>query len=40
MEQRHIKKFKESGGMARLVESHPHLWDPLGTELKAIIQKQ
>jgi len=27
------------GDIARLVESHPHLWDLLGPRLKAIIEK-
>ena len=40
MERRQSKKFKDFGDIARLVESHPHLWDLIDTDLKEIIQKQ
>jgi hypothetical protein len=40
MEPRQSKKLKDLGDIARLVESHPQLWDSLDTELKAIIKKQ
>jgi hypothetical protein len=40
MERRQSKKFKDLGDIARLVESHPHLWDLIDTDLKEIIQKQ
>jgi hypothetical protein len=40
MERRQSKKLKDLGDIARLVESHPQLWDSLDTELKAIIKKQ
>jgi hypothetical protein len=40
MERRQSKKFKDLSDIARLVESHPHLWDLIDTELKEIIQKQ
>jgi hypothetical protein len=33
------KNIKHLADIARLVESHPHLWDLLGPELKEIIQK-
>jgi hypothetical protein len=33
------KKIKDLGDIARLVESHPELWDKLGDDLKAIIKK-
>ena len=39
-ERRQSKKLKDLGDIARLVESHPHLWDLLDPELKAIIQKR
>jgi hypothetical protein len=39
-ERRQSKKFKDLGDIARLVESHPQLWDSLDTDLKAIIKKQ
>jgi hypothetical protein len=39
MERRQSKKFKDLGDIARLVESHPHLWDLIDTDLKEIIQK-
>jgi len=38
-ERRQSKKFKDLGDIARLVESHPSLWDLLGPELKEVIQK-
>ena len=37
---RQSKKLKDLGDIARLVESHPHLWSLLDTELKAIIKQQ
>ena len=40
MERGQSKKFKDLGDIARLVESHPHLWDLIDTDLKEIIQKQ
>ena len=40
MARRQSKKFKDLGDIARLVESHPHLWDLIDTDLKEIIQKQ
>jgi hypothetical protein len=39
-ERRQSKKFKDMGDIARLVESHPHLWELLEPDLKGIIQKQ
>jgi hypothetical protein len=39
-ERRQSKKLKDLGDMARLVESHPHLWELLDTGLKEIIKKQ
>jgi len=39
-EPRQSKKLKDLGDIARLVESHPHLWELLDPDLKAIIQKQ
>ena len=39
-ERRQSKKFKDLGDIARLVESHPHLWDLIDTDLKKIIHKQ
>jgi hypothetical protein len=38
-ERRQSKKLKDLGDIARLVESHPHLWESLDPELKGIIQK-
>lgn len=38
-ERRQSKKIKDLGDIARLVESHPHLWDLLDPKLKEIIQK-
>ena len=38
-ERRQSKKIKDLGDIARLVESHPELWDKLGDELKEIIRK-
>lgn len=38
-ERRQSKKFKDLGDIARLVESHPHLWDKLDAELKQLIEK-
>jgi hypothetical protein len=37
---RQSKKLKDLGDIARLVESHPHLWDLLDVDLKEIIKKQ
>jgi len=39
-ERRQSKKLKDLGDIARLVESHPHLWNLLDTELKTIIKQQ
>jgi len=36
---RQSKKLKDLGDIARLVESHPHLWNDLIPELKGIIKK-
>jgi len=38
-ERRQSKKLKDLGDIARLVESHPHLWDRLDPDLKKTIQK-
>ena len=38
-ERRQSKKIKDLGDIARLVESHPHLWNLLGEELQSQIQK-
>jgi hypothetical protein len=38
-ERRQSKKFKDLGDLARLVESHPHLWPLLGDDLQALIQR-
>jgi hypothetical protein len=37
-ERRQSKKLKDLGDIARLVESHPHLWDLLDPELKKLIK--
>lgn len=37
--QRQSKKLKDLGDIARLVESHPHLWDMLEEQLKKLIEK-
>jgi hypothetical protein len=39
-ERRQSKKLKDLGDIARLVESHPHLWEMLDSDLKKIIEKQ
>jgi hypothetical protein len=39
-ERRQSKKLKDLGDIARLVESHPHLWELLNADLKEIIHKQ
>ena len=39
-ERRQSKKLKDLGDIARLVESHPHLWELLDADLKEIIHKQ
>lgn len=39
-ERRQSKKLKDLGDIARLVESHPRLWDLLDEDLKKIINKQ
>jgi hypothetical protein len=39
-ERRQSKKLKDLGDIARLVESHPHLWESLDGDLKDIIQKR
>jgi hypothetical protein len=36
-ERRQSKKFKDLGDIARLVESHPHVWSLLGEDLQALI---
>ncbi len=38
-ERRQSKKIKDLGDIARLVESHPHLWPMLNEELKPLIQR-
>jgi len=38
-ERRQSKKLKDLGDIARLVESHPHLWEMLGKELQKLIQR-
>jgi hypothetical protein len=38
-ERRQSKKIKDLGDIARLVESHPHLWELLDPALKKIIEK-
>ena len=38
-ERRQSKKIKDLGDIARLVESHPNLWELLDPALKAIIEK-
>jgi hypothetical protein len=38
-ERRQSKKIKDLGDIARLVESHPHLWAMLDAELQKIILK-
>ena len=39
-ERRQSKKLKDLGDIARLVESHPHLWELLDEDLKDIIKKE
>ncbi len=39
-EKRQSKKLKDLGDIARLIESHPHLWDLLDEDLKGIIHKE
>lgn len=39
-ERRQSKKIKDLADIARLVESHPDLWDLLDSDLKEIIQKR
>ena len=39
-ERRQSKKLKDLGDIARLVESHPHLWELLDPDLKEIIERQ
>ena len=39
-ERRQSKKLKDLGDIARLVESHPHLWELLDEDLKDIINKE
>ena len=39
-EKRQSKRLKDLGDIARLVESHPYLWELLDPDLKEIIQKQ
>jgi hypothetical protein len=38
-ERRQSKKIKDLGDIARLIESHPHLWGMLNKELQEIIRK-
>ncbi|MGB7566782.1 MAG: nucleotidyl transferase AbiEii/AbiGii toxin family protein [Chitinivibrionales bacterium] len=38
-QRRQSKKIKDLADIARLVESHPHLWKLLGKELQGTIQK-
>jgi hypothetical protein len=38
-ERRQSKKIKDLGDIARLVESHPHLWELIDPALKKVIQK-
>jgi hypothetical protein len=38
-ERRQSKKIKDLGDIARLVESHPHLWELLDPDLKQVIQQ-
>jgi hypothetical protein len=38
-ERRQSKKLKDLGDIARLIESHPHLWEMLDDEFKKLIQK-
>ena len=40
MERRQSKKLKDLGDIARMVESHPHLWKLLDEDLKEIIDKE
>jgi hypothetical protein len=35
---RQSKKLKDLGDIARLIESHPHLWNALPDELKSVIE--
>jgi hypothetical protein len=39
-ERRQSRKPKDLGDIARLVETHPHLWELLDEDLKEIIHKQ
>jgi len=39
-ERRQSKKLKDLGDIARLIESHPHLWELLDEDLKGIIHKE
>lgn len=39
-ERRQSNKLKDLGDIARLVESHPNLWELLDPDLKEIIEKQ
>jgi hypothetical protein len=39
-ERRQSKKLKDLGDIARIVESHPRLWQLLDVDLKEIIQEQ
>ncbi|MBN1318421.1 MAG: nucleotidyl transferase AbiEii/AbiGii toxin family protein [Anaerolineales bacterium] len=39
-QRRQSKRLKDLGDIARLVESHPHLWESLDPDLKEIIKKQ
>jgi hypothetical protein len=39
-ERRQSKKLKDLGDIARLVESHPYLWELLDPDLKEIIEQQ
>ncbi|MEK0446861.1 MAG: hypothetical protein RLZZ399_2182 [Verrucomicrobiota bacterium] len=38
-QRRQSKRIKDLGDLARLVESHPHLWDLLPEDLQGQIEK-
>lgn len=38
-ERRQSKKLKDLGDIARLIESHPELWESLDTDLKQVVQR-
>ena len=39
-DRRQSKKLKDLGDIARLIESHPHLWELLDKDLKEIVHKE